>query len=60
VTMMAEGNIHPSVATIAPVKPAILIPIKVAELMAIIILNQVPLIWIFNGLSKKLIVIFVP
>ena len=35
VTMMQEGRIHPRVATSAPGIPAILIPTKVAELMAI-------------------------
>lgn len=35
VTMTQEGRIHPSVATAAPGIPAILIPTKVAELIAI-------------------------
>ena len=32
--MMQEGKIQPSVATSAPASPAILMPTKVAELMA--------------------------
>ena len=35
VTIMVDGKIHPMVAMIAPGKPAMRMPIKVAELMAI-------------------------